>query len=74
MKTKEFGDEVPKSSASGHRIVSVKRVGSKEKPDISAHQKWEDSFAATPPWELKKELMSHATGRTARPARCSSSA
>ena len=63
-----------RSDASGHRIVSVKWVdtnkGIEEKPVIrcrlvardfrGADKDREDLFAATPPWELKKVLMSHA--------------
>ena len=72
MKRKMLWDEVSRSDASGHRIVSVKWVdtnkGTEEKPEIrcrlvardfrGADKDREDLFAATPPWELKKLLMS----------------
>ena len=78
MKRKLLWDEVSRSDASGHRIVSVKWVdtnkGTENKPEIrcrlvardfrGADKDREDLFAATPPWELKKLLMSHAADRS----------
>ena len=83
MKKKMLWDEVSRSDASGHRIVSVKWVdtnkGTEEKPEIrcrlvardfrGADKDREDLFAATPPWELKKLLMSHAVDRSNGKAR-----
>ena len=77
-KRKLLWDEVSRSDVSGHRIVSVKWVdtnkGTEEKPEIrcrlvardfrGADKDREDLFAATPPWELKKLLMSHAADRS----------
>ena len=70
MKSKLLWDEVAKSDASGHRIVSVKCVeenkGTEEKPEIrcrlvardfrGAVKDREDLFAATPPWVVKRLL------------------
>ena len=67
-----------RSDASGHRIVSVKWVdtnkGTGEKPEIrcrlgprdfrGADKDRDDLFAGTPPWELKRLLMSHAADRS----------
>ena len=78
MKRKFLWDEVSRSDVSGHRIVSVKWVdtnkGTENKPEIrcrlvardfrGADKDREDLFAATPPWELKKLLMSHAADRS----------
>ena len=78
MKRKKLWDEVSRSAASGHRTVSVKWVdtnkGTEENPekrcslvarDFRGPSKdREDFFAATPPWELKKLLMSHAADRS----------
>ena len=74
MQKERLWDVVPRKEAEGQRIVSVKWVdtnkGSDERPDIRSrlvardfkgHDKGrEDLFAATPPWELKRLLMSHA--------------
>ena len=73
MKRKLLWDEVSRSDASGHRIVSVKWVdtnkGTESKPKIrcrlvaryfrGSDKDREDLFAATPPWE-----MSHAADRS----------
>ena len=78
MERKKLWDEVSRSAASGHRIVSVKWVdtnkGTEENPEIRCRlvardfrgfdKDREDLFAATPPWELKKLLMSHAADRS----------
>ena len=84
MKSKLLWDEVARRDASGHRIVSVKWVdtkkkGTEEKPEIrcrlvardfrSAEKDREDRFAATPAWELKRLLMSHAEDRSNGKAR-----
>ena len=74
MQKEQLWDEVPREDADGHRIVSVKWVdtnkGTADQPEIrcrlvardfrGADRDREDLFAATPPWELKKLLMSHA--------------
>ena len=78
MKRKLLWDEVSRSDASGHRNVSVKWVdtnkGTENKPELrcrlvardfrGADKDREDLFAATPPWELKKLLVSHAADRS----------
>ena len=82
MKHEQLWDVVPRRQAEGQRVVSVKWVdtnkGTDEKPEIRCRlvardfkgndKDREDLFAATPPWELKKLLMSHAAdvsgGRT----------
>ena len=77
MKKKGLWEVVPRERARGQRIVSVKWVdtnkGTEEQPQIrcrlvardfrAADKDREDLFAATPPWELKKLLMSQATNR-----------
>ena len=77
MKRKGLWDEVPRDVAEGQRVVSVKWVdtnkGTQERPEIrcrlvardfrGADKDREDLFAATPPWELKKLLMSQAADR-----------
>ena len=77
MKTKKLWEVVPRSRAEGKRVVSVKWVdtnkGTEEKPMIrsrlvardfrAADKDREDLFAATPPWELKKLLMSQVANR-----------
>ena len=74
MQKEQLWDVVQRQQAEGQRIVSVKWVdtnkGSDDKPEIrcrlvardfKGHDKdREDLFAATPPWELKRVLMSHA--------------
>ena len=74
MKDEKLWDEVPRKEAEGQRIVSVKWVdtnkGTEDQPEIrcrwvardfkGADRDREDLFAATPPWELKRLLMSHA--------------
>ena len=74
MKEEKLWDVVPRSEAEGQRIVSVKWVdtnyGTEEQPEIRCRlvardfrgrdKDREDLFAATPPWELKRLLMSHA--------------
>ena len=82
MKHEQLWDVVPRRQAEGQRVVSVEWVdtnkGTDEKPEIRCRlvardfkgndKDREDLFAATPPWELKKLLMSHAAdvsgGRT----------
>ena len=55
-----------RSAAPGHRIAPVKWVDTKlvagdfQNPDKDR----EDLFAATPPWELKKLLVSHAADKS----------
>ena len=76
MRKEHLWDAVPRSQASGHRIVSVRWVdtnkGTGDKPEIRSrlvardfNGGWdkdrEDLFAATPPWELKRLLLSLAT-------------
>ena len=76
MQKEHLWDVVPRSRAEGHRIVSVRWVdtnkGSEAKPEIRSrlvardfNGGWdrdrEDLFAATPPWELKRLLLSLAT-------------
>ena len=77
MKDKGLWEVVPRARAESERVVSVKWVdtnkGSEEAPLIRsrlvardfrvADTDREDSFAATPPWELKKLLMSQAANR-----------
>ena len=77
MKAKGLWEVVPRSRAEASRVVSVKWVdtnkGTDEKPLIRcrlvardfrvADKDREDLFAATPPWELKKLLMSQAANR-----------
>ena len=78
MKRKLLWDEVLRNDTSGQRIVSVKWVdtnkGTENKPEMrcrlvardfrGADKDREDLFAAAPPWELKKLLMSHAAERS----------
>ena len=78
MKDKKVWDEVPRRDAEGQRIVSVKWVdtnkGTEEHPEMRCRlvardfrcgdKDREDLFAATPPWELKRLLMSHAADRS----------
>ena len=77
MKEKGLWEVVPRCRASGQKIVSVKWVdtnkGTDEQPMIrsrlvardfrEADKDREDLFAATPPWELKRLLMSQAANR-----------
>ena len=77
MKKKGLWEAVPRSQAGGGKIVSVKWVdtnkGTEDQPMIRsrlvardfrvADKDREDLFAATPPWELKKLLMSQAAKR-----------
>ena len=75
MRKEHLWDAVPRSQADGHRIVSVRWVdtnkGTADKPEIRSrlvardfNGGWdkdrEDLFAATPPWELKRLLLSMA--------------
>ena len=78
MQKEHLWDVVPRDSAQGHRVVSVRWVdtnkGSAEAPEIRCRlvardfrcndKDREDLFAATPPWELKRLLMSHAADRS----------
>ena len=76
MRKENLWDAVPRSQAAGHRVVSVRWVdtnkGTEDKPEIRSrlvardfNGGWdkdrEDLFAATPPWELKRLLLSLAT-------------
>ena len=78
MQREHLWDVVPRSRAAGHRVVSVRWVdtnkGTDERPDIRCRlvardfnsgtdRDREDLFAATPPWELKRLLLSHAADR-----------
>ena len=77
MEKEKLWDVVSREMAAGKRIVSVKWVdtnkGTEEAPEIrcrlvardfnSGDRDREDLFAATPPWELKRLLMSHAADR-----------
>ena len=77
MKNKGLWEVVPRERAEAKRVVSVKWVdtnkGTEENPVIRsrlvardfrvADKDREDLFAATPPWELKKLLMSQAVNR-----------
>lgn len=78
MQKQGLWDVVPRSRALGHRIVSVRWVdtnkGTLECPDVRCRlvardfnagvdRDREDLFAATPPWELKRLLLSHAADR-----------
>ena len=77
MKKKGLWTVVPRKQAGGKKVTSVKWVdtnkGTEEEPLIRsrlvardfrvADRDREDLFAATPPWELKKLLMSHAAYR-----------
>ena len=78
MQRERLWDVVPRAQAAGHRIVSVRWVdtnkGTEEKPDVrcrlvardfnaGTNRDREDLFAATPPWELKRLLLSHAADR-----------
>ena len=75
MRKERLWDVVPRSRAVGHRVVSVRWVdtdkGSEDKPEIRSrlvardfNGGWdrdrEDPSAATPPWELKRLLLSLA--------------
>ena len=74
MQKEQLWEVVPRSQAQGQRVVSVRWVdtnkGTAEAPDIRCRlvardfncgdRDREDLFAATPPWELKRLLMSHA--------------
>ena len=74
MQKERLWDVVPRQKADGQRVVSVKWVdtnkGTDDKPEVRCRlvardfkgpeKDREDLFAATPPWELKRLLMSHA--------------
>ena len=78
MQREHLWDVVPRNQAAGHRIVSVRWVdtnkGTEERPEVRCRlvardfnagvdRDREDLFAATPPWELKRLLLSHAADR-----------
>ena len=77
MKTRGLWKVVPRAQAEGKKVTSVKWVdtnkGTEDRPLIrcrlvardfrAADRDREDLFAATPPWELKKLLMSQAAFR-----------
>ena len=78
IERKKLWDEVSRSAASGHRIVSVKWMdtnkGTEENPEIRCRlvardfrgpdKDREDLFAVFSPWELKKLLVSYAADRS----------
>ena len=84
MQKEHLWDVVPREQAAGHRVVSVRWVdtnkGTADRPDVRSRlvardfnagvdRDREDLFAATPPWELKRLLLSHAADRRGRGTR-----
>ena len=84
MQKEHLWDVVPMSQAVGHRVISVRWVdtnkGTPDKPEVRSRlvardfnagsdRDREDLFAATPPWELKRLLLSHAADRRGKKVR-----